>query len=371
MKNFFVLKKTFVSLFVIFVISLSVFSLPGFEENLPTESGEYVYYRDFTFAKETYIGFLYYSEDSIGVRCFSNGNFDVTILFSMDKSKDYIELTGERIVTQVTPKDVEIVNYIHDMIYELSSRRKKVQNEFLTLNEQNSPVTKQFVVDQDFVQFGGQVQIVFDGSLPIFNLESITDIYSTKVLLKAVTMGTLADSADTSFEKFTGFETTPLVQEVVKKKKLSRKEQKLFEETKQVYDSSWQKVDSMPGEFKTLGDVALYWEFPLEIIQDTSDKKSSETVFNYFARNNRLSANGSYVYLPESSVVVKKTETGKTLQLSKMMVYLPEDDKYSLNYKILVESNGFYKMINFTAYESWLMGNQNQYYVDYIINSIN
>ena len=371
MKNFFVLKKTFVSLFVIFVISFSAFSLPGFEENLPTESGEYVYYRDFTFAKETYIGFLYYSEDSIGVRCFSNGNFDVTILFSLDKSKDYIELTGERIVTQVTQKDVEIVNYIHDMVYELASRRKKVQNEFLTLKEQKDSITKQFVVDQDFVQFGGQVQIVFDGSLPIFNLESITDIYSTKVLLKAVTMGILSDSADSSFEKFAGFETTPLVKEVVKNKKLSRKEQKLFEETKQVYDSSWQKVDSMPGEFKTLGDVALYWEFPLEIIQDTSDKKSFETVFNYFARNNRLSANGSYVYLPESSVNIKKTETGKTLQLSKMMVYLPEDDKYSLNYKILVESNGFYKMINFTAYESWLMGNQNQYYVDYIIDSIN
>ena len=371
MKNFFVLKKTFVSLFVIFVIAISAFSLPGFEENLPTESGEYVYYRDFTFAKETYIGFLYYSEDSIGVRCFSNGNFDVTILFSLDKSKDYIELTGERIVTQVTPKDVEIVNYIHDMVYELSSRRKKVQNEFLTLKEQNSPVTKQFVVDQDFVQFGGQVQLVFDGSLPVFNLESITDIYSAKVLLKAVTMGTLSDSADTSFEKFAGFEFTPLVKEVVKNKKLSRKEQKLFEETKQVYDSSWQKVDSMPGEFKTLGDVALYWEFPLEIIQDTSAQKSSETVFDYFARNNRLSTNGTYVYLPESSVTVKKTESGKTIQLSKMMIYFPEDDKYSLNYKILVESNGFYRMIHLSAYESWLMGNQNQYYVDYIINSIN
>lgn len=371
MKNFFILKKTFVSLFVIFVIAISAFSLPGFEENLPTESGEYVYYRDFTFAKETYIGFLYYSEDSIGVRCFSDGNFDVTILFSLDKSKDYIELTGERIVTQVTPKDVEIVNYIHDMVYELSSRRKKVQNEFLTLKEQNSLVTKQFVVDQDFVQFGGQVQIVFDGSLPVFNLESITDIYSAKVLLKAVTMGTLSDSADTSFEKFTGFENTPLVQEVVKNKKLSRKEQKLFEETKQVYDSSWQKVDSMPGEFKTLGDYAIFWEFPLEIIQDTSSQKSSETVFNYFARNNRLSTNGTYVYLPESSVTVKKTESGKTIQLSKMKVYLPEDDKYSLNYKILVENNGFYRMIHLSAYESWLMGNQNQDYVDYIINSIN
>lgn len=371
MKNFFILKKTFVSLFVIFVITLSAFSLPGFEENLPTESGEYVYYRDFTFAKETYIGFLYYSEDSIGVRCFSDGNFDVTILFSLDKSKDYIELTGERIVTQVTQNEVEVVNYIHDMIYELASRRKKVQNEFLALNEQKTSITKQFVVDQDFVQFGGQVQLVFDGSLPVFNLESITDIYSAKVLLKAVTMGTLSDSADTSFEKFAGFEFTPLVKEVVKNKKLSRKEQKLFEETKQVYDSSWQKVDSMPGEFKTLGDVALYWEFPLEIVRDTSKNESSKQVFDYFSRNNRLSANGTYVYLPESSVTEKKTETGKQIQVSKMMVYNPEGKKYSVNYKILVENNGFYRMIHFTAYESWLMGNQNQYYVDYIINSIN
>ena len=367
MKNFFVLKKTFVSLFVILVISLSAFSLPGFEENLPTESGEFVYYRDFTFAKETYIGFLYYSEDSIGVRCFSNGNFDVTILFSLDKSKDYIELTGERIVTQVTPNEVEIVNYIHDMVYELASRRKKVQNEFLTLKEQDDSIIKQFVSDQDFVQFGGQVQLVFDGSIPVFNLESITDV-SGKVLLKAITMGTLSDSADTSFEKFLGFVNLPEKPEVVKKKKLSKKEQKLFDEKIQKLNSLWQKVDSMPGEFKTLGDYAIFWEFPLEIIQDTSSQKSSETVFNYFARNNRLSTNGTYVYLPESSVTVKKTESGKTIQLSKMKVYLPEDDKYSLNYKILVENNGFYTMINFSAYESWLKENQD--YVDYVINSI-
>lgn len=370
MNQKFTLKKIFLSILLIFILCVSVFSLPGYKENLPTESGEYVFYRDFTFAQETYLGFLYYGEDSIGVRCFSKGNFDIFILFSLDEKENFIKLTGERIVSQITPKDVEVVNYIHDMLYELASRRKKVQNDFDSLNNDNSSITKQFVSSQEFVQFGGQVQITFDGTIPVFNIYSITDI-SGKVFLQAVTMGTLSDSADTSFEKFAGFEFTPLVKEVVKNKKLSRKEQKLFEETKQVYDSSWQKVDSMPGEFKTLGDVALYWEFPLEIIQDTSDKKSFETVFNYFARNNRLSANGSYVYLPESSVVVKKTETGKTLQLSKMMVYLPEDDKYSLNYKILVESNGFYKMINFTAYESWLMGNQNQYYVDYIIDSIN
>ncbi len=370
MKNFFVLKKTFLSLLVIFVIAISAFSLPGFEENLPTESGEYVYYRDFTFAKDTYLGFLYYSEDSIGVRCFSNGNFDVTILFSLDTTKDYIELTGEKIVTQVTKNEVEVVNYIHDMIYEFASRRKKVQNEFLTLKEQNAPINKQFVVNQDFVQFGGQVQLVFDGSLPVFNLESITDV-SGKVLLKAVTMGTLSDSADTSFENFLGFENLPEKSEVVKKKKLSKKEQKLFEEKKQKLDSLWQKVDSMPGDFKTLGDYAILWEFPLEIIQDTNAKQSSDTIFNYFARNNRLSASGTYVYLPESSVTYKSgLENNSKMQISKMLIFTPDaKEKYSVSYKILVENNGSYKMINFTAYESWLKENQD--YADYVLNSIN
>ena len=368
MKQISSLKKIFLSILLIFVLGLPMFSLPGYIELLPTESGEYVYYKDFTFAQETYIGFLYYDEHTISVRCFSNGNFDVTILFSMDKSKDYIELTGERIVTQVTPKDVEIVNYIHDMIYEFSARRKNSQSEFELLKEQNLSVNKQIVSSQDFVQFGGQVQIIFDGSIPVFNIESITD-FSGKKLLQAVTMGTLSDNADTSFEKFAGFENLPQKNEVVKKKKLSKKEQKLLDAKIQKYDSLWQTEDSMPGEFKTLGDYAICWKFPLEIVRDTSVKESSKQVFDYFARNNRLSSNGTYVYLPESSVAVSKKADGNSVQVSKMIVYNPEAKKYSVNYKFLIEENENFKMVNFVVYEDWL--NQNQDYVDYFLGLIN
>lgn len=370
MNQKFNLKKIYLSVLLLFILIGFVFSLPGYKENLPTESGEYIYYKDNSFAQETYLGFLYYGEDSIGVRCFSKDNFDIFILFSLDEKENFIKLTGERIVSQITPKDVEVVNYIHDMLYELASRRKKVQNDFDSLNNDNSSITKQFVSSQEFVQFGGQVQITFDGTIPVFNIYSITDI-SGKVFLQAVTMGTLVDNADTSFEKFTGFEFLPQEKEEVKKKKLSKKEKKLFEETKQIYDSSWKKVDSMPGEFNTLGDVAIYWEFPLEIVRDTSINESSKQVFDYFSRNNRLSSSGTYVYLPESSVLINQSETGKLIQVSKMMVYNPEGKKYSVNYKILIEENENFKMINFSAYESWLMENQNQYYVDYIIKSIN
>lgn len=368
MNQKFTLKKIFLSILLIFTICVSVFSLPGYKENLPTESGEYVFYRDFTFAQETYLGFLYYDEGTIGVRYFSKGKSDIQILFSLDTSKDFIELTGERIISQITPEDVEIVNYIHDMIYEFSTRRKKIQSEFDLLKNNSSSVTKQIVSTQDFQQFGGQVQLVFDGTIPVFNLESISD-FSGKMLLQAVTMGTLVDSADTSFEFFVGFENLPQEKEEVKKKKLSKKEKKALDAKIQKYNSLWKIEDSMPGEFKTLGDYALFWEFPLDIVRDTSTNEDSKQVFDYFARNNRLSSNKTYTYLPKSSVSLLKDEKGNTIQISKMIVYDSEaKEKYSVNYKILVENNGIYRMIHFSAYESWFKDNQD--YIENMLKSI-
>lgn len=367
MNQKFTLKKIFLSILLIFILCVSVFSLPGYKENLPTESGEYVFYRDFTFAQETYLGFLYYDEGTIGVRYFSKGKSDIQILFSLDTSKDFIELTGERIISQITPEDVEIVNYIHDMIYEFSTRRKKIQSEFDLLKNNSSSVTKQIVSTQDFQQFGGQVQLVFDGTIPVFNLESISD-FSGKMLLQAVTMGTLVDSADTSFEFFAGFENLPQEKEEVKKKKLSKKEKKALDAKIQKYNSLWKIEDSMPGEFKTLGDYALFWEFPLDIVRDTSTNEDSKQVFDYFARNNRLSSSGTYVYLPKSSVNLSKNVDGKSVQISKMMVYNPEGKKYSVNYKFLIEENGAFKMVNFSVYEAWLVENKD--YVDYFLSLI-
>lgn len=367
MNQKFTLKKIFLSILLIFTICVSVFSLPGYKENLPTESGEYVFYRDFTFVQETYLGFLYYDEGTIGVRYFSKGKSDIQILFSLDTSKDFVELTGERIISQITPADVEIVNYIHDMIYEFSTRRKKIQSEFDLLKNNSSSVTKQIVSTQDFQQFGGQVQLVFDGTIPVFNLESISD-FSGKMLLQAVTMGTLVDSADTSFEFFAGFENLPQEKEEVKKKKLSKKEKKALDAKIQKYNSLWKMEDSMPGEFKTLGDYALFWEFPLDIVRDTSTNEDSKQVFDYFARNNRLSSSGTYVYLPKSSVNLSKNVDGKSVQISKMMVYNPEGKKYSVNYKFIIEENGTFKMVNFSVYEAWLVENKD--YVDYFLSLI-
>ena len=45
---------------------------------------------------------------------------DIRILFTIDASQDHVELTGERIISTVTPDDTDIINYIHDILYELT-----------------------------------------------------------------------------------------------------------------------------------------------------------------------------------------------------------------------------------------------------------
>ena len=64
MKNF---RRIFVILFLA-LLSVSLFALPGVDETFQTESGQYVYYRDYRLENPLYIGFLYYGEDMIQVR---------------------------------------------------------------------------------------------------------------------------------------------------------------------------------------------------------------------------------------------------------------------------------------------------------------
>ena len=52
------MKKILISICLIFLVGFC-FAIPGVNNIYGTLSGEYVFYRDYTFAQETYIGFLY------------------------------------------------------------------------------------------------------------------------------------------------------------------------------------------------------------------------------------------------------------------------------------------------------------------------
>ena len=53
---------------VLLVAALTpVAAFPGIQSYLKDESGQYVYYRDYTFPYEAYVGFLHYDEGTYGM----------------------------------------------------------------------------------------------------------------------------------------------------------------------------------------------------------------------------------------------------------------------------------------------------------------
>lgn len=191
-----VLKKLIIVLFVFLCAGL--FAVPGIKPLIPDVSGQYVYYRDYTFPDEAYIGILCYDEGTYAVRFMTckNGNLlkDITIYITMNLSVDYIDLTGERIVGAAGTDDIELLNYLHDCIYEFACRRKK-------LNGRDFSDT--IVIHDEYAQFGGSVSIYYDFYIPIFNISRIQSD-NGKIMLEIVCTGTLSSDNDTVFSGFKG-----------------------------------------------------------------------------------------------------------------------------------------------------------------------
>ena len=90
-----------------------------------------------------------------------------------------MDMTGEMIMTEVDPNsedDVDILNYLHDIIYEFSSRRIKAD-----------PVEAEaFSISQDYEQFGGKVSVCFDSLIPLFNIKSITQEENRRITARVM-----------------------------------------------------------------------------------------------------------------------------------------------------------------------------------------
>ncbi len=185
---------------------------------LKDTSGEYVYYRDYSFTRESYIGFLYYDDSTYRVRYYAPATEKLTektadILFSVSSAKNRIELTGERFVIPPAQEDTGLINYIHDLLYELSARHIKAaenvsdKENFAVIDYSKSKTNFMdtgLQISDDYEQFGGKVTMIYDAVVPIFNLKKILD-YAGKDIFIAITTGCLQDSNDTSFSSFKGF----------------------------------------------------------------------------------------------------------------------------------------------------------------------
>ena len=246
------LKK--ISLLLIIALSLcglAFSSVPGMVQYIPDSSGEYVYYQDKTFTRDSIVGFLFYNDSTYAVRYYAPADKkqsllekDITVYFSVNPEANNLELTGENIVGANSQDDVEIVNYLHDLFYEFSSRASKA-----LLTDGTTIPSK-----QDYAQFGGNVTIMFNPLVPIFNIEAIKGA-DGKILLQLQTIGMLSSSGDKSFTQYKRIDGLPKDKTRNFKNDKKAKKQKVSALGIDInLDTQWtQKSDAMWA----LGDYAM------------------------------------------------------------------------------------------------------------------
>jgi len=244
------LKKLLTILSLALICTIYTFALPGVTQQIADTSGEYVFYKDSSFNRTSYIGIIYYNDSTYAFRYYAPASSkesllekDITIYFSVDPSKETLLLTGENI-RGAGAQDSDIINYLHDLFYEFTARRQNVEfgkNTIVTTNT-------------DFAQFGGNVTIVYNKRIPIFSIESIK-AKDGKEIFSLQTSGQLFSSADTSFTTFKGVKGLPKDKVRSFKKDSKAKAQKATcDDMSVTVDSSWQKaMDNM----WLLGDSAV------------------------------------------------------------------------------------------------------------------
>lgn len=204
------MKKFLMTLLILNLAFLS-FALPGFKSFIPDNAGEYVYYRDYSFSRESYIGIVCYDNTSYQIRYFAPKNRNdsekiVAALFTVDPAKNHFEMTGENIIEAdyTSTEDIDIVNYLHDILYEFSSRRERLgeltpayegYKNYVSIEENGVSISS------DFPQFGGDVNIIYDVMIPFFNLKRIED-NKGKVIFDCVEIGLISSTEDTLFDSF-------------------------------------------------------------------------------------------------------------------------------------------------------------------------
>ena len=348
------MKKTILSIITTILLTASVFALPGFTSFIPDSAGEYVYYRDTSFNRESYIGILGYDDATIQIRYFAPLDDEaklpakeIAILVTVDPKADYWNMTGEKIISTILPDtdDTDIVNYLHDLLYEFSARRIS----------QVAVESDKVVTDQDYAQFGGKVAITFDARIPLFNIRSIANGKGEKVF-DCITIGTIKSSEDKTFEGFSGIKT--LKSDVQKETKKTAKPLVCkFENRSVTLDENWeQKMEN----FWTLGNDSL---ITMSVLPKVSENKTLNDL--YVQRKLLESTEGSYTDFQNCEITYTQAKDSYKLVSTS---YFPESNTTVNIIKILTRNkDGGFDYFSISTYQTAYLKNPS--YFDKIVKS--
>ncbi len=163
---------------VLALICLCVF-VPLAAENVvfpEPRPGEFVFYRDYTWKKPAWTGFLHYDESTYaGMVLIPSSGTKVSILFRGEVSGDEFILTGQKIITKITNDDVPAVNYLMRLIESQHTwKTAAIQSVTTEPDSDRSPLLPpRLLTEQTSDMFGGEISLVHAAEIPVFGMHSL------------------------------------------------------------------------------------------------------------------------------------------------------------------------------------------------------
>jgi len=247
----------------------------------PPVSGDYAVYRDYSWEKPTWIGFLYYDDSTYGaVAVTPSTGANVSVLFRVENVDGKLVLTGQNIISKITQNDVITVNYLMSLLPDLHAWRQAAAAGSAPAGVSQvkagaapaqpeagmparSPLLPPMVVQSlNKIEFGGDVTLRYVPEAPVFNLQAMTGA-AGKPVLELARMGRIRSGEDATFF---GFTPTPDLS-ILKKGTPFALDPKRKAESKTV-DGVVLKLD---GQWTMVADNTLFLADEAALIVDTID----------------------------------------------------------------------------------------------------
>ena len=172
-------------------------------------SGEFAFYRDYTFADPAWTGVLFYDKATWAVQVFfPDSKKRVTSFFSVKAEGDRLVLRGQRNDPNLQEEDVPLVNYLMQVLPLLWEARHDAQVQGVQASARRGEkgvFPPEVSLQKDTQLFGGAAAFAFAAQLPLFGLKSVSDAGGRTVFAFESGGRISADNSDAFF----GFEPVP------------------------------------------------------------------------------------------------------------------------------------------------------------------
>ncbi len=302
-------------------------------------SGEFAFYRDYTFTDPAWTGVLFYDEATWAVQVFFPGNGKrITAFFSTESKGSTITITGQRNDPNITDEDVPLVNYLMQIFPLLWEARAEVENKGATIRSSQSLFPQGARLEKNTGLFGGKSEFVFSAELPLFGLKSVNNS-SGRTVFAFESAGVISQENSDAFFKF-----EPVPQNAKRMLAETQKSQRNSASRSQANNST-EEIISVAPNFFLVGNTASVLTGSGEI-RGLSDK----AFYAFAAKNFLLSGDSSVLPVP-GTFAHSSSKEGVWLD---QVLYMKEEKKLMRKRMLIVADfkGGKYSFAEVSCFES-------------------